>query len=111
NTTYIYSGQIYVPDNDVAGDGVGHVAFWMRFDDSVSLKVDGQMVMNDPTWNNATSSGELVLSAGWHDIDARFGEGGGGVGPNWNGPATNFNDGTPGAFGYQTDASIGFDSP
>jgi hypothetical protein len=71
--------------------------------------------MRDTTWNNLTSSGELVLSAGWHDIEMRFGEGGGGVGPNWNGPTggelvTNFTDGTPAAVGIQTDTTITFDA-
>src|SRR5205823_152002 len=72
SSTYIYTGQILVPDNDVAGDGIGKVAFGMSFDDSVLLKVDGQTVMRDTTWNNSTSSGALTLVAGWHDIEMRF---------------------------------------
>jgi len=112
NSTYIYSGQINIPDTGKL-DGMGHVAFMMRFDDSISLKIDGQAVMRDTTWNNATSTGELVLSAGWHDIEMRFGEGGGGVGPNgnWtNQPPTNqFADGTFAAVGIQTDEALTFD--
>jgi len=116
NTTYIYTGQILVPDNDVPLDGIGSVAFFMRFDDSVLLKIDGTQRMRDTTWNNATSSGRMDLKAGWHDIELRFGEGGGGVGANWgpgnNGaaPALTFTDGTPAGFGYQTDPSLGFDA-
>ena len=68
----------------------------------------------DGAWNNLTSSGRLDMKAGWHDIELRFGEGGGGVGANWGpdngGPAFLFTDGTPAGFGYQTDASLGFDA-
>jgi len=109
NSTYIYTGQILVPDNGTAFDGVGHVAFGMRFDDSIQLKIDGNEVMNDRNWNNATSSGELILKAGWHDIEMRFGEGGGGVGPNSGSWPGTFADGTPAAVGYQTDDTLGFD--
>jgi hypothetical protein len=113
NSTYIYSGQILVPDNGAPFDGIGHVAFYMRFAESVSLKIDGVTRMRDTTGNNATSSGDIQLTPGWHDIEMRFGAGTGEVGPNtgWaSAPPNQFADETFAAFGYQTDASLGFDS-
>ena len=60
-------------------------AFAEQFDDSVLLKIDGNTVLNDGSWNNPTSA-SVNLSAGAHSFEVRFGQGGGGVGPNsgWN---------------------------
>ncbi|HEV8606105.1 MAG TPA: PA14 domain-containing protein [Tepidisphaeraceae bacterium] len=114
NSTYIYTGQILVPDNGTVLDGMGSIAFGASFDDSVLLKIDGQQRMRDTNWHNATSTGEMVLTAGWHDIEMRFGEGTGGVGPDNDAGLTlwgaTFPDGSGFAsIGIQTDPSIGFD--
>ena len=80
DSTWIYTGEINVPDNN--GDGTGTIAFGENFDDSVQLVIDGVQRMNNGAWNVPTTSGPLTLSAGWHSFEARFGQGGGGVGPN-----------------------------
>jgi len=80
NSTYVYNGQILIPDNETAGDGQGAVSFGESFDDSVLVKVDGAQVLRNTGWNDTSSNGRLQLSAGWHDIELRFGQGGGGVG-------------------------------
>jgi len=38
--------------------------------------------MNNGAWNVATTSGPLTLPTGWHDIEVRFSNGGGGAGAN-----------------------------
>jgi hypothetical protein len=88
NTTHIYTGQFLVPDNGTAGDGLGHFAFAEHFDDSTLVKIDGVDRINNQNWDIPNTTGALTLSAGWHDLELRFGEGGGGWGPSnsggWN---------------------------
>ncbi|HEX8914610.1 MAG TPA: PEP-CTERM sorting domain-containing protein, partial [Humisphaera sp.] len=79
NTTVAYAGKVSVPNNN--GNGTGTIAFGESFDDNVLIKVDGQQVLRDTTWNGTSSTGALTLSAGLHDIEIRFGQGGGGAGP------------------------------
>ena len=76
NTTYGYRGTLVVP----AGPDVTWT-FGKQFDDSVRLLIDGNQLINDGTWNNAVVA-TVTLAAGEHSFEARFGEGGGGVGPN-----------------------------
>jgi hypothetical protein len=86
NTTYIYTGQMFFPDNT----GTGQSQFNMAecFDDSTQIKIDGVQRLNNTVWNVANDTGVLSLPAGWHDVEFRFGEGGGGWGPSgqdgWN---------------------------
>ncbi|HZZ73009.1 MAG TPA: autotransporter-associated beta strand repeat-containing protein, partial [Pirellulales bacterium] len=80
NTTFVYSGQVLVPNNN--GDGTGSIALAENFDDSVLIKIDGVQKDRDTVYNSPTSTGKLTLSAGWHNIEIRLGQGGGGVGPN-----------------------------
>ncbi len=106
NLTYVYTGQIKVPNSN--GDGTGTIAVGEVFDDSVQFKVDGSESLRDTTWNNSTSSGAITLSEGWHDVEFRFGQGGGGVGPNvnggWNGLlAIGLQIGNTGPFDNKTD--------
>ncbi len=86
NETYIYTGQFFVPDNN--GDGTGSFAFAENFDDSVRIDIDGGTVLRNTTWNDAVGTGMITLAAGWHEIEFRLGQGGGGAGPNnsegWN---------------------------
>ena len=76
NTTWGYRGKLVVP----AGPDVTW-SFAEQFDDSVRLLIDGNQILNDGTWNNPTV-GTVTLAAGEHSFEVRFGQGGGGVGPN-----------------------------
>jgi autotransporter-associated beta strand protein len=76
-STYTYTGQILVQNTN--GDGTGSVSFAESFDDAVQVKIDNNLLINDGTYN-VTTSGSARLSAGWHNIELRFGQGGGGVG-------------------------------
>lgn len=82
NSTYVYNGQINIPDESdgIIGNGQGAISFGESFDDSVLVKVDGAQVLRNTTWNDTSSNGLLSLAAGWHDIELRFGQGGGGTG-------------------------------
>ena len=59
NSTWIYSGEINVPNNN--GDGTGTIAFGENFDDSVLLRIDGTVYMNNNAWNVPTTSGPITL--------------------------------------------------
>jgi len=69
NSTWVFSGQ-FLQASD------GPVSFAENFDDSVLLKIDGQTILNNGSYNTPTS-GTLTLGAGWHDFEARFGQGAG----------------------------------
>ncbi len=76
NTTWGYRGILVVP----AGPDVTW-SFGKQFDDSVRLLIDGNQLINDGQWNVAMVA-TTTLSAGEHTFEVRFGQGGGGVGPN-----------------------------
>lgn len=82
NETYVYTGQIFVPDNN--GDGTGSFALAENFDDNVRIDIDGVTRLRNTVWNDSTGTGVLTLQSGWHDIEIRLGQGGGGAGPNAN---------------------------
>jgi len=71
NNTWVYKGEFY-------WDG-GNVSFAENFDDNVLLTIDGVVWLIDTNWANPTLATK-DLSAGWHNFEARFGQGGGGVG-------------------------------
>lgn len=103
NSTYVYTGQFYVPDNGTAGDGMGSVAFAESFDDSVRIDIDGVQRISNGAWNDSTGTGEIVMPVGWHDVEFRLGQGSGGVGPV-------AQDGWNGQLGVGIDLTPGFDS-
>ncbi|MBQ9432250.1 MAG: hypothetical protein IJU44_11940 [Kiritimatiellae bacterium] len=75
NTTAIYNGYIWNrEDSDVTW------TFAECFDDNVLLKIDGETVLNNSTWNDVSMK-NVTLSPGAHAFEARFGQGGGGAGP------------------------------
>ena len=76
NTTFIYSGYIW---NRAATNVTW--TFAENFDDSVLLKIDGNTLLNNGTWNVPTIA-SYTLTPGGHAFEARFGQGSGGVGPN-----------------------------
>ncbi len=62
DSTWIYTGEINVPNNN--GDGTGTIAFGENFDDGVLLRIDGVERMNNNSWNTHTTSGPLTLIRG-----------------------------------------------
>jgi hypothetical protein len=81
NQTATYTGQIFIPDNGTAGDGLGSVAFAKWFDDSAKIVIDGTTYFRNTSFNDGVASGAIALSTGWHDIEIRLGQGTGGAGP------------------------------
>ena len=78
NTTYVYTGYIW--------NRTGTNAVWTfaeQFDDNVYVTIDGSLVLSNMTWN-VPSTANVTLTPGAHQLEARFGQGGGGVGPNVN---------------------------
>jgi fibronectin-binding autotransporter adhesin len=76
NTTWGYSGYL-----DNTGTAAVAYYFGKSFDDFGSLVIDGQSVINNGNYGD-NAIGSITLSPGLHYIDLRFGQGGGGVGPN-----------------------------
>ena len=74
NETYIYSGYIWNRASTNA-----NWSFAENFDDSVLLKIDGNTVLNNGTWN-VPSIGTYNLTPGAHAFELRLGQGSGGVG-------------------------------
>ncbi len=81
NTTWGYKGYINVP-----GTSPINVTFAEQFDDSVYLSVNANAgVLNNSGWDQV-SKATVTLQPGRNPVEVRFGNGGGGVGPNsgWN---------------------------
>ena len=76
NTTWGYSGYI---DNALTTSATW--SFAKNFDDSMLLKIDGNTVINNGTWNQLVVA-NYVATPGEHLIQVYLGQGGGGVGPN-----------------------------
>ena len=72
-TTWVYWGQMYF------NGGTYHFA--ENIDDSTWLKIGDTVYINDAVWNAPVKSGNVLLAEGWHPIEMRFGNGGGGAGP------------------------------
>jgi len=75
NTTWVYTGFVW---NNEATNVTW--TFAESFDDSVLLKIDGNTVLNNGSWNTPTKA-NYTLTPGAHSFEARFGQGGGGGGP------------------------------
>ncbi|MBP5226355.1 MAG: hypothetical protein J6336_03125 [Kiritimatiellae bacterium] len=75
NTTWVYSGYIWNrSDNPVTW------SFAECVDDNVLLKIDGETLIRNTTWNDI-SVATRTISPGPHTFEVRFGQGGGGAGP------------------------------
>ena len=72
-TTWVYWGQMYF------NGGTYHFA--ENIDDSTWLKIGDTVYINDAVWSAPVKSGNVLLAEGWHPIEMRFGNGGGGAGP------------------------------
>lgn len=75
NTTAIYSGYLW---NRATTNATW--TFAENFDDSVLLKIDGNTVLNNGSWNTPTYA-NYTLTPGAHVFESRFGQGSGGAGP------------------------------
>jgi hypothetical protein len=86
NITYIYTGEMFFPDN--TGTGTSMFAIAEHVDDSTLIRIDGVQRLSNQQWDVPNTTGVLSLPAGWHGVEFRFGEGGGGAGPSdsggWN---------------------------
>jgi hypothetical protein len=65
-----YTGEFFA-DHD------GDYSFEEHVDDEAWLWIDGEQVLHDGTWNDDTSA-TVTLDEGWHTIEFRSQEGGGG---------------------------------
>ena len=72
-TTWVYWGQMYF------NGGTYHFA--ENIDDNTWLKIGDTVYIDDAVWNAPVKSGNVLLAEGWHPIEMRFGNGGGGAGP------------------------------
>jgi hypothetical protein len=75
NSTWGYEGLF-----NVSLSMAGPITFAEKFDDSLLLKIDGAIVLNDNQWLDQTQN-TVNLAAGAHTIELRLGQGIGGVGP------------------------------
>ena len=73
DTTEIFTGEIY--------DADGNISFTEDIDDKARIWIDGNLVISDDVHNARTSTGNLNLAPGWHQIEIRISNGGGGSGP------------------------------
>ena len=79
NSTVVYTGYV---NNSAATAQTW--TFTLGYDDNLSLKIDGQTVLNDQPWGNQKSN--VTVTPGYHLFEVRLGQGGGGAGPsntNW----------------------------
>lgn len=64
-TTEVFTGAIY--------DADGQISFSEDIDDYARLWIDGKLVLSSDQWDDRTSTGNLNLAPGWHDIELRIG--------------------------------------
>ena len=76
NRTWVYTGKMYF-------DGSTY-HFAENINNFAQMKIDGVTYIDDMEWYIPTKSGDVNLSAGWHDIEIRLGNGGGAGGPTSN---------------------------
>ncbi len=83
NQTYGYSGYL----DNTSGHALTYDIGYSGEDDSWSLKIDGTPIPNNGAWPGTPQYESISLAPGLHTIDLRFGQGGGGAGPQdtgWN---------------------------
>ncbi|PQJ27621.1 hypothetical protein [Rubritalea profundi] len=73
STTEIYTGNIF--------DADGQISFTEYIDDKARIWIDGNLVLSNDAWNTRTQTANLNLAPGWHTIEIRISNGGGGSGP------------------------------
>jgi autotransporter-associated beta strand protein len=75
DTTWGYTGYFH----NAASSNVVYT-FGKNFDDSGLIEIDGIVLINDTTYSDFVTT-NYTLSPGWHTLELRLGQGGGGVGP------------------------------
>jgi autotransporter-associated beta strand protein len=75
DTTWGYSGFFDNPSSQSVT-----YEFGKNFDDDGYLMIDGSVLINNTNYTSHPTA-TMTLTPGWHSIDLRFGQGGGGVGP------------------------------
>jgi len=63
NSTFVYHGQIMVPDSTPAGTVT---------DDNALVRIEGSSVDWSGGWGNTGNTGNIQLNSGWHDVEFRF---------------------------------------
>ncbi len=66
NTTWVYSGNIYV-----AAGGVDTWYFKENYNNAIALSIDSQTVLSDSSAVNS-AVGSISMSVGWHSIEIRI---------------------------------------
>jgi autotransporter-associated beta strand protein len=74
NTQVGYFGQWHVPE-------AGTYSFAKSFDDAASLRLDGVLLLNNASSSGLAVTQHVAVAAGWHDLEIRFFNGTGAVGP------------------------------
>ncbi|NLB69680.1 MAG: hypothetical protein GX804_08390 [Lentisphaerae bacterium] len=92
--TWVYTGQMYVHE-DPETPGFRTVTFGGNIDDNIRVILNGEVIIEDRTWNR-TSIATRTLAQGWHNIEVRGGNAGGGAGPSGQ-------DGWPNTMGFAVD--------
>ncbi len=94
NTTFAYFGQMFMEAGKT-------YVFGAHFDDDAFVKVDGHVLVNEPRSSSySICTGSYVCDAtGWHDVEFRLSDGGGGKGPWGNEWSENF------GLGFRDDGS------
>ena len=72
NFTVVYTGQVYTD--------TGKIGFKENIDDVTWVKLNGDVIINDSTWNVLAQAQADLGTPGWYDIEIRFSNGGGGAG-------------------------------
>jgi len=75
NTQFVYRGRWHVQQ-------AGVYSFAKAFDDGGYLKIDGVPLIHNDASGAKVVTNNVAISAGWHDLEIRFSQGSGGVGPN-----------------------------
>ena len=106
NETWAYKGQVYIPTTTTA------ISFAKSIDDAVWVKLDGNVILDDGSWQNLTGTGARTVDSGingsgWHNIEIRFGNGAGGAGAQAQGTGwtTTFGFGVSGILGKTLDTA------
>ena len=76
NTTWVYWGQMYF-------DGGDYTFQKNNWDDGIYLVIDGEVIIDNNTYNAVVSKTVSGKPAGWYDFEIRAGQGTGGVGGNF----------------------------
>ncbi|MDD2599936.1 MAG: hypothetical protein PHO37_12040, partial [Kiritimatiellae bacterium] len=74
NTQFVYQGRWYVAE-------AGTYSFAKSFDDGGYLEIDGVPIIHNQASAELYVANNIAVTAGWHEIEIRFAQGGGGVGP------------------------------